>query len=106
MQTLTSSCCVCGFVVLAAGGVRRDLEPVDPERLDAEFAPHEVHRAAGAGAFDLVHVNHRVTHGYILNTPKVVSAMGAFSAAAIPRASTRRVSSGSMIPSSQSRAVE
>src|SRR5690242_1839111 len=45
-------------------------------------------------------------HAYILNTPKVVSGIGAFRAAARPRASTRRVSSGSMIPSSQRRAVE
>ena len=43
---------------------------------------------------------------YILKTPKVVSGIGAFSAAEMPSASTRRVSSGSMIPSSQSRAVE
>ncbi len=38
--------------------------------------------------------------------PNFVSGIGASSAAEIPRASTRRVSSGSMIPSSQSRAVE
>ena len=37
--------------------------------------------------------------------PKVVSGTGALSAAEIPRASTRRVSSGSMMPSSHSRAV-
>src|SRR5262249_60146436 len=43
---------------------------------------------------------------YIRKTPKVVSGIGAFSAAEIPSASTRRVSSGSIIPSSQSRAVE
>ena len=43
---------------------------------------------------------------YILNTPNVVSGIGALRAAEIPRASTRRVSSGSMIPSSHSRAVE
>ena len=43
---------------------------------------------------------------YIRKTPNVVSGIGAFSAAEMPSASTRRVSSGSMIPSSQSRAVE
>src|SRR6478736_6766485 len=37
-------------------------------------------------------------HRYIRKTPNVVSGIGAFSAAEIPRASTRRVSSGSMIP--------
>src|SRR5262249_29982661 len=45
-------------------------------------------------------------HGYIRKTPKVVSGIGAFNAAEMPSASTRRVSSGSMMPSSQSRAVE
>jgi len=39
-------------------------------------------------------------------TPNRVSEIGAFSAALIPSARTRRVSSGSMMPSSQSRAVE
>ena len=43
---------------------------------------------------------------YILKTPNVVSGMGAFRLAAMPSASTRRVSAGSMMPSSQSRAVE
>jgi len=56
--------------------------------------------------FDLVHTHDRVRHDYILKTPKVVSGIGAFSAAEIPSASTRLVSRGSMMPSSQSRAVE
>ena len=43
---------------------------------------------------------------YIRKMPNVLSGTGAFSAAEIPSASTRRVSRGSMIPSSQSRAVE
>ena len=43
---------------------------------------------------------------YIRKTPKVVSGMGAFSAAEIPSATTRRVSTGSITPSSQRRAVE
>ena len=44
-------------------------------------------------------------HGYILNTPKRVSFMGAFNAADRPSPSTRRVSAGSMMPSSHSRAL-
>src|ERR671910_68051 len=43
---------------------------------------------------------------YILNIPKFVSSAGAFAAAERPRARTIRVSTGSMIPSSQSLAVE
>jgi hypothetical protein len=33
--------------VLAPLGVRRDLEPVDPERLDTEHPAHETHGASG-----------------------------------------------------------
>jgi RNA polymerase sigma factor (sigma-70 family) len=44
--------------------------------------------------------------GYIRKIPKVVSGIGALSAAEIPRAITLRVSTGSTIPSSQRRAVE
>jgi RNA polymerase sigma factor (sigma-70 family) len=43
---------------------------------------------------------------YIRKTPKVVSGIGAFNAAEIPSATTRRVSTGSITPSSQRRAVE
>ena len=43
---------------------------------------------------------------YMRKTPNVVSGTGAFAAAASPSPSTRRVSRGSMIPSSQRRAVE
>ena len=43
---------------------------------------------------------------YIRKIPKVVSGIGALSAAEIPRAITLRVSTGSTIPSSQRRAVE
>jgi RNA polymerase sigma factor (sigma-70 family) len=43
---------------------------------------------------------------YIRKIPKVVSGMGALSAAEIPSAITLRVSTGSTIPSSQRRAVE
>src|SRR5262245_34821959 len=45
------------------------------------------------------------TH-HMRKTPNVVSGSGAFSAVARPRASTRRVSSGSITPSSHRRAVE
>ena len=41
---------------------------------------------------------------YIRNTPNFVSGIGAFSAALRPSASTRRVSAGSITPSSHSRA--
>ena len=44
--------------------------------------------------------------GYIRKIPKVVSRIGALSAAEIPSAITLRVSTGSTIPSSQRRAVE
>ncbi len=44
-------------------------------------------------------------HHHIRNTPNFVGSIGAFSAAERERPSTRRVSAGSMIPSSHSRAV-
>ena len=51
------------LVVLAAARARRQLEPVDPERLNAEFAAHEPHRSAGASTLDLFHVDDRVSDG-------------------------------------------
>jgi hypothetical protein len=42
---------------------------------------------------------------YIRKTPNFVFGMGALTAAASPRPSTMRVSAGSMMPSSQRRAV-
>jgi hypothetical protein len=48
---------------------------------------------------------HSVRRRYILNTPNFVSGIGAFNVAANARASTRRVSDGVMMPSSQRRAV-
>ena len=48
----------------------------------------------------------RATTPYIRKIPKVVSGIGALSAAEIPSAITLRVSTGSTIPSSQRRAVE
>src|SRR6188508_398116 len=50
------------LVVLAPLGVRRDLEPVDPEGLDAENAAHEAHGPSRPRRLDLVDVDHRVAH--------------------------------------------
>ena len=55
-MTLTSSWPVSRLVVLVALRVRRELEPVDPERLDAELAADEAHGAARPGRLDLVDV--------------------------------------------------
>src|SRR5579862_2230683 len=49
---------------------------------------------------------HIFADGHIRNTPKRVSRGGAYAAHSSPIASTWRVSSGSITPSSQSRAVE
>src|SRR5262249_49664603 len=76
-------------VVAVAPELPRQAEDVRPEPLLVGRGP----RVASVGA-------------HMRNTPNVVSGIGAWSAAASPSASTRRVSSGSMIPSSQSRAVE
>src|SRR5438105_4891007 len=54
------------LVVLGARHVRRHLEPVDPERLDAELPAHEPDRAAGSGCLDVVDVHHRVAHSALL----------------------------------------
>src|SRR5262249_6914505 len=50
------------LVVLATGRVRRQLEPVDAERLDTERAPDEPHCAAGSARLDVVDVYDRVAH--------------------------------------------
>ena len=50
-------------------------------------------------------LNMVVSFHYIRNTPNWVSGIGALSVALRPSASTRRVSAGSMMPSSQRRAV-
>ena len=76
-----------------------------PKASTPSCAADEADGAAGTRALELVDVELAVAH-YIRKMPKVDSGTGAFSAAEIPSASTRRVSSGSMIPSSQSRAVE
>jgi hypothetical protein len=95
-----------GVVVLPALGVGRKDEVVDAERLRPCGAAHLAHHPARTFAREMVDVHDVEAHRYIRKTPNVVSGIGAFSAAEIPRARTRRVSSGSMIPSSQSRAVE
>ena len=95
------------MVVLEPFGPGREVELVDPEGLRAELAAHEPDHASLG--LDIVDVDGLVRHlcsFHIRKTPKVDSGIGAFSAAEIPSASTRLVSSGSMIPSSQSRAVE
>ena len=46
-----------------------------------------------------------VEHVYIRKTPNVVRSIGAFIAAEMPSPSTMRVSTGSMMPSSHSRAL-
>src|SRR4029453_4117814 len=80
-----------GLVVLPPEDGRAELEPVDPEGLDAELASHEADGAARPRAFELVHVDLAVAH-YMRKMPKVDSGTGAFNAAEIPSASTRRVS--------------
>jgi hypothetical protein len=50
------------LVVLEPFGVRRELEPVDPERADAEVAADEAHVAARPFARKVVDLNQRVTH--------------------------------------------
>src|SRR5205807_2438725 len=50
------------LVVLDALPVRRELEPVHPERLDTELAAQKLHAAAGPGALHLVDLQHRVAH--------------------------------------------
>ena len=70
-----------------------------------ELAAHAPHGAARPARLEVVDVGERGPP-HRRKMPNVVSGTGAFAAAASPSARTRRVSSGSMIPSSQSRAVE
>ena len=76
---------------------------IDRDRFDAE-APCGAGDAAGdfAAVGDQQGAEHR---GHIRNTPKRVSSRGLFSAADSARPSTRRLSAGSMMPSSHSRAL-
>src|SRR5690606_39143800 len=61
--------------------------------------------AAGAGDQQYPWLGHACPPGYMRNTPKRAGSIGALSEADRPRPSTRRVSAGSMMPSSHSRAV-
>ena len=57
-----------------------------------------------AGDLAAIGDEHGLQHGHILNMPKRVSGIGALSAAERLKATTLRVSAGSMMPSSHSRA--
>jgi RNA polymerase sigma factor (sigma-70 family) len=82
---------------------RRPAETTSPDGGKARPAEE----TTGTGASTLVPLEPVVDSvAHILKTPKVVSGIGALTLAAIPRASTLRVSTGSTIPSSQSLAVE
>src|SRR5581483_5135180 len=50
------------LVVLVALGIRRQVEPVDPERPNAELSADEPNDAVAAGRLDLVDPNDAVTH--------------------------------------------
>ena len=80
-------------------GVRR--------RIDRDSRDAHAPRGADDAAGDLAAIGDQqsVEHRHILNTPKRVGGMGAFNAADSARPSTRRVSAGSMMPSSHNRAV-
>jgi hypothetical protein len=90
--------------VPVARSPRRQLEHSHLGRALAVRVPVRLGLADRLGA--LLAPPAKQAHRYIRKTPKVVSGIGAFSAAEMPSARTRRVSSGSMIPSSHSRAVE
>ena len=94
-----------GLVVLAALGVRRGVSNQLMPNASTPSSRRTKRTAPPGRRLDLVDADDRVTR-HMRKTPKVVSGIGALSAAEIPSASTRRVSSGSMIPSSHSRAVE
>jgi RNA polymerase sigma factor (sigma-70 family) len=75
--------------------------------LDTELARRtaEARRQVDSAVAELEAASQDATD-YIRKIPKVVSGIGALSAAEIPSASTLRVSTGSTMPSSQRRAVE
>ena len=88
---------------------RRDMQRVgvglgiDRDRADAQAlgrAHHAASDLAAIGDEDFVE-----QFGHIRNTPNDVFSIGALRLAEIASASTRRVSAGSMMPSSQSRAL-
>src|SRR5206468_13103014 len=111
-----------------AGALAFELREQRPQGVDdvlllvSEIVQKRAHRLAQqsqllVGHLDRVHAESLVPASscsrpaghlppHMRKTPNVVSGTGAFAAAARPRASTRRVSRGSTMPSSQSRAVE
>src|SRR5436190_17857924 len=101
-ERLTHSLAV-GEHLLVAGPPRRQLDDADVRRA------LPVGMVVGLGLAQLAQPSlfpsAEQAH-YIRKMPNVVSGIGAFSAAEIPRATIRRVSRGSMMPSSHSRAVE
>ena len=76
----------------------------DRDRRDPELAAGAEHAHRDLAAVRDQQLANVAAH--MRKIPNRVSGIGASSAAEIPSASTRRVSSGSMIPSSQRRAVE
>ena len=90
------------------GATRACSEPASSGARDGDRADPELAAGAEDPHRDLAAVRDEelADQLHIRKTPNVVSGIGAFSAAEMPSASTRRVSSGSMMPSSQSRAVE
>jgi DNA-directed RNA polymerase specialized sigma24 family protein len=80
--------------------------PESPRAWLLAIARDVCRRRYRARALRPLEVELRADLSYMRKTPKVVSGIGAFRLAEIPSASTRRVSSGSRMPSSQSRAVE
>src|SRR3954470_17708409 len=58
------------LVVLDPFGVRRQLEPVDAERLDPELTTEELYRAAGADALDVSDVHDGIAHCATLNNER------------------------------------
>src|SRR5581483_9264718 len=119
-STTSNSSTIVGSSPIRSGTVPRSgsSSPTQtrPKRSDASFetqyAPSgssgRCSRSSSSVVFESKRFQMRIraTTSYIRKTPNVVSGIGALRAAASPSARTRRVSSGSMIPSSQSRAVE
>ena len=81
-------------------------EPAPDPSAGGDAKPAQLPSAQDARRAALPEAAEPRPRAYIRKTPKVVSGMGAFSAAEIPSATTRRVSTGSITPSSQRRAVE
>src|SRR5258705_9369856 len=89
----------------AAGGHGRDGEQRGEGTQDRTTTVHDRESVPGSMPGRPMNTLKRAAATYIRNTPNRVSGIGAWSAASIPSDRTRRVSSGSMTPSSHSRAV-